>query len=57
MTVGDSGSCQWCGGRGWKFMILRRSHEVSGVISERASVQRTRVPCAACLGTGNSPAA
>lgn len=57
MTVGNSGSCQWCGGRGWKLLTLRRSQELPGSTPERAPVQRTRVTCIACLGTGNPQAA
>ncbi|HEY3732357.1 MAG TPA: hypothetical protein VGL63_00400 [Streptosporangiaceae bacterium] len=52
-----TGSCELCGGRGWKFLILRRSPASAGLVSERASRTRARVGCLACAGTGTPQAA
>jgi hypothetical protein len=54
MPVGDVGSCRWCGGRGWKFVRLRRSHETTGPLGERSPESRTRVMCLGCGGSGSA---
>lgn len=49
--------CTNCGGRGWKFVGLRRSLDRSGDAGERSILQRARTTCLACLGHGSVPAA
>ena len=56
-TLTEAGSCQLCGGRGWKFLTLRRSPASAGLVSERALLTRARVGCLYCSGTGTSQAA
>ena len=46
------GACGNCGGRGWKFVGLRRSEEAAGDAGERALLKRARTECLACAGTG-----
>ena len=52
LVINDQDACLSCGGRGWKFLHLRRSLEVAGGASERALLRRARVPCIYCHGTG-----
>ena len=54
MPVGDVGSCRWCGGRGWKFVHLRRSHETIGPLGEQSPETRKRVTCLGCGGSGSA---
>lgn len=48
MTINDAGPCGSCGGRGWKFLTYRRSHERSGGAAELSPVMRERVACLFC---------
>ena len=48
MTTGSPSPCPACGGRGWKFLSLRRSMASAGDVSERALLARTRVACLWC---------
>jgi DnaJ-class molecular chaperone len=52
IAISGQDSCASCGGRGWKFVHLRRSLEVVGGTSEGAGLLRARVPCLYCNGTG-----
>jgi len=54
MMVIDRGLCRLCGGKGWKFLGLRRSPANAGDAGERALLRRARVGCLACSGTGRS---
>ena len=45
---GEGGSCSNCGGRGWKFLSLRRSEEAAGDAGECALLRRARTECLAC---------
>jgi S-adenosyl methyltransferase len=48
MTIDAAGPCGSCGGRGWKFLAYRRSHERSSGSAEPLPAPRKRVPCLAC---------
>jgi hypothetical protein len=50
----DADACSWCGGRGWKFLGLRRDPANAGDAGERAVLRRPRVACLACGGTGSA---
>jgi hypothetical protein len=52
----DPASCCSCGGRGWKFLSLRRSLSSTLATGERRVVKRRRVTCLACGGTGSCQA-
>ena len=52
LVVNGQNACLACGGRGWKFLHLRRSIDIAGGASERALLLRPRVPCIFCHGTG-----
>ncbi len=56
MTSAQVGTCQWCGGRGWKFVSIRRSLDIISPISESASVHQRRENCLGCAGTGSANA-
>lgn len=51
---GSEGLCPSCRGRRWKFVILRRSPVNGGAVAERGMVNRARVECLACDGTGRA---
>ena len=51
---GEDGSCGNCGGRGWKYLDLRRSEEAVGDAGERALLRRARTECLVCGGTGRA---
>jgi hypothetical protein len=51
-TGTDTQACTCCGGRGWKFLTLRRDPANAGDAGERAVLRRPRVTCLACDGTG-----
>jgi hypothetical protein len=51
-VAADAEACSWCGGRGWKFLGLRRDPASAGDAGERAVLRRPRVPCLGCGGTG-----
>jgi hypothetical protein len=53
MTVTPADSCRSCGGRGWKLLSYRRSHETTGSAGECAPLKRGRVACLFCGGTGS----
>ncbi len=53
MTPAQVSNCQWCGGRGWKYVGLRRSLDIADPVSESAPVRR-RENCIGCAGTGGS---
>src|ERR1017187_3518683 len=53
-TVADTDSCRWCGGRGWKFLTLRRAPANAVDAGEVAMLKRPRVTCIACGGTGSA---
>ncbi len=46
--------CGNCGGRGWKYLDLRRSEEAVGDAGERALLRRARTECLVCGGTGRA---
>jgi hypothetical protein len=48
MTLDDATPCGSCGGRGWKFLTYRRSHEPARSGAEAAPVLRARVECLSC---------
>lgn len=48
-------SCPWCGGRGRKFIVLRRSEAIAGGAAEQALLFRSWVVCLMCSGTGQVP--
>lgn len=52
--AGGEGSCLSCRGRRWKFVMLRRSPANGGGIAERGALQRARVLCLVCSGTGKA---
>lgn len=52
LVINGQNACLSCGGRGWKFLHLRRSIEIAGGASEHALLRRARVPCIYCRGTG-----
>ena len=43
--------CPWCGGRGWKFVTLRRAAASGANADETGLLRRRRVPCDHCAGT------
>ena len=43
-----------CGGRGWKYLGLRRWEEAVGDAGECALLRRARTECLACGGTGRA---
>jgi len=45
-------ACLRCEGRGWKFLLLRRSSAHAGDVSECGLSLRERVRCLDCCGTG-----
>ena len=51
---GEDGSCGNCGGRGWKYLGLRRSEEAVGEAGDRALLRRARTGCLVCGGTGRA---
>jgi hypothetical protein len=50
--AGAEGSCLSCRGRRWKFVTLRRLAANGGDVAETGMLQRARVECLACGGTG-----
>lgn len=54
MTAGCLVSCPSCGGRGRKFVFLRRPVAVVGGAAERSLLRRLTEPCLACAGKGNA---
>lgn len=54
MTVEVKLPCLMCRGRGWKFSTLRRSLSNGGGVAECGLVQRARVLCLTCSGTGRA---
>ena len=54
MVGGEDGSCGNCGGRGWKYLGLRRWEEAVGDAGECALLRRARTECLACGGTGRA---
>src|SRR6266853_1967052 len=48
MTIEAAEPCGSCGGRGWKFLNYRRSHERSSGSAELLPPPRERVACLAC---------
>jgi hypothetical protein len=57
LKAADADACRWCGGRGWKFLGLRRDPANAGDAGERAMLRRPRVTCLGCGGTGTARAA
>jgi hypothetical protein len=57
MIATEPQGCALCEGRGWKFLLLRRSSAHAGDVSERALAARSRVSCLDCDGTGKAPSA
>ena len=55
--VTGTDACGWCGGRGWKFLSLRRDPQNAGDSGERARLRRPRVNCLGCGGTGSAAGA
>ena len=55
MTGTSTEQCSSCRGRGWKWLTLRRSLTSTGDAGERAPLQRSRVRCLVCQGTGTTP--
>jgi hypothetical protein len=53
MAIGHD-PCQSCRGRGWKFRTLRRSPDNGGGTAERGLLERPRVICVFCSGTGRA---
>jgi hypothetical protein len=45
-------SCDWCGGKGWKWLTLRRS--VARRDSSEQTVRRQRTTCLGCGGSGSA---
>lgn len=56
MTAVNGRRCRACGGRGWKFVLVRRSLIVTS-LAERDATRRTRTECLVCAGTGAVPGA
>jgi hypothetical protein len=56
MLLSDNSSCKSCGGRGWKFLTLRRSTANGGGTAERALLNRPRTFCIVCSGIGRAAA-
>ena len=54
MTGTSDERCGTCRGRGWKLLTLRRSLTSAGDAGERAPLQRSRIQCLTCGGTGRS---
>ena len=54
MVPGQDGPCGNCGGRGWKYLALRRSEEAAGDAGECALLRRARTECLVCGGTGRA---
>jgi hypothetical protein len=52
MSASGKNSCSSCRGRGWKFVTLRRSAVNGGGTVEGALLERPRIPCLACSGSG-----
>lgn len=52
MPSNGKNECPSCRGRGWKFLTLRRSAANGGGTAERALLQRPRISCLFCSGTG-----
>jgi hypothetical protein len=48
MTVNGAARCPSCGGRGWKLLSYRRSHERACSTAESCPAIRERVACMAC---------
>jgi hypothetical protein len=46
--INDPESCGSCGGRGWKVLGYRRSHERAGSLAEGVPAIRRRVACLFC---------
>jgi hypothetical protein len=57
MAASGQGPCPSCRGHGWKFCTLRRSPANGGGTAERGLLQRARIPCLACSGSGRASAA
>ncbi|MGH3155406.1 MAG: hypothetical protein ACRDNF_02345 [Streptosporangiaceae bacterium] len=56
MRAADPQACELCEGRGWKFLLLRRSSAHAGDVSEQGLAARSRVRCLDCDGTGKAQA-
>jgi DnaJ-class molecular chaperone len=52
MSATGKNSCPSCRGRGWKLVTLRRSAANGGGVAERALLERPRIACLACSGSG-----
>ena len=50
----EQGACESCGGKGWKFLSLRRDPANAGDAGERAELLRPRTACLDCGGTGKT---
>ncbi len=56
MAATGHAPCLLCRGHGWKFCTVRRSLGNGGGTAERGLLQRARVICLACSGTGRAAA-
>ena len=52
MSAAGRGACQMCRGRGWKLVLVRRSAIAAGAVPERDALNRSRVTCLFCSGSG-----
>jgi hypothetical protein len=52
--LGAEGGCLACRGRGFKFVMLRRSDAAAGAAAETALLGRVQEPCLSCSGTGKA---
>ena len=57
VTGTEAEVCGSCGGRGWKFLGLRRDPQNAGDSGELAMLRRPRTTCLDCGGTGTAQAA
>jgi len=48
MTIDHAVPCRSCGGRGWKLLTFRRSHDRLCGTAEQAPAARIRAVCLAC---------
>lgn len=55
MTVDHATPCRSCGGRGWKLLTFRRSHERLCGNAELAPATRIRTACLACQPPSGCP--
>lgn len=56
MSAIGKDSCLSCRGHGWKLVTLRRSASNGGGTAEIGLLERPRIPCLTCSGSGRASA-